>query len=81
MDGNVSAELRALARELDYILEDEFIALADIKPNTAEAWRRRGTGPSYVIFGNRCLYPRRAVVDFLQQRTRERPESSAKRAL
>ena len=40
-----------------------------------EAWRKRGTGPSYILIGNRYLYPRQAVSEYLHGLTRERNRS------
>jgi hypothetical protein len=45
-----------LAHTLDCITESELCELAKIEPSTAEAWRKRGTGPAYVRFGNSFLY-------------------------
>jgi predicted site-specific integrase-resolvase len=44
--------------------------LAGITASTAEGWRKRGTGPSYVLVGNRYLYPRQAVQKYMEDRMR-----------
>lgn len=62
----------ALAQSLDCIAEPDFCLLADITQSTAESWRKRGKGPAYVLIGNRYLYPRQAVADFVQSKVRER---------
>lgn len=64
--------LRALADRLDCLTEEDFQLLADATPGTVEAWRKRNQGPSYIRLGNRYFYPRTAVADFMQSRTRER---------
>lgn len=71
-------ELRDLARSLDCLTESQVHLLAGVTPGTAEAWRKRGKGPAYVLFGNRYLYPRAAVSQFLQGQLRERSSTSAK---
>jgi hypothetical protein len=70
-----------LAQSLDCMTEDDLIALADITPITAEAWRKRGKGPAYVLIGNRYLYPRTAVAQFVQDNVRERRPVTAKAVL
>jgi len=67
----------ALAQSLDCIAEPDFCLLADITPSTAEGWRKRGKGPAYVLIGNRYLYPRQAVAEFVQSKVRARRTSPA----
>jgi hypothetical protein len=38
---------------------------------TVEAWRKRHTGPDYVLIGNTFLYPRDTLKEFLQSRVRK----------
>jgi hypothetical protein len=64
--------VRALADSLDCFLETDLCAIARVKSTTTEAWRKRGKGPSYVLFGNRVLYPREALKQFLREQQRER---------
>jgi hypothetical protein len=64
--------LRQMAESLDCFIEEDFQQLADAKPSTTEAWRKRGTGPAYIRLGNRYLYPRKAVAKYLESVTRER---------
>lgn len=64
--------IRELAESLDCFIEEDFQALADVKPGTAEAWRKRGKGPAYIRLGNRVLYEREAVKQFLQTLVRSR---------
>lgn len=64
--------IRELAESLDCFIEEDFQALAAVKPGTAEAWRKRGTGPAYIRLGNRVLYEREAVRQFLQTLVRSR---------
>jgi hypothetical protein len=65
-------EGRALARSLDCLTEEELSVLAKAEPSTVEAWRKRGKGPDYILFGNRFLYPRKSVSEHLQTLVRER---------
>jgi len=73
--------IREIAESLDCFIEEDFQALADVKPGTAEAWRKRGQGPAYIRLGNRVLYERAAVRDFLRTLVRERVGGSAKEQL
>jgi hypothetical protein len=73
--------IKSLAQSLDCIADEDFCALADIKLSTSEAWRKRGKGPAYILLGNRYLYPRKAVADYLQTLVRERHSASAKGSL
>jgi hypothetical protein len=66
------ARVRALADSLDCILEPDLCELANVRASTAEAWRKRHTGPDYVIVGNRILYPRDGLKKFLQSLRRAR---------
>lgn len=68
----VAARIRELAHSLDVLTDDDFALLAGVKLTTTDAWRRRGTGPSYVLLGTRYFYPRVAVAEFLTVKTRER---------
>ncbi len=63
--------LRHLADSLDCLTEADLQLLAEITPNTAEAWRKRRQGPAWVRIGNRVLYPRAEVSDFILSRKRE----------
>lgn len=73
--------IRSLAQSVDCIAEPDFCLLANITPNTAENWRKRGKGPAYVLIGNRYLYPRQAVADFVASNVRERRPVLAKAVL
>jgi len=64
--------VRGMAESLDCFIEEDFQQLAGATPLTVEAWRKRGTGPSYIRLGNRYLYPRKAVAKHLESITRER---------
>ena len=65
-------DIREIARSLDCVTEAELQALGGITPLTAEAWRKRGTGPEYVRFGNTFLYPRQKLAEFLRDKVRGR---------
>lgn len=71
------ARVTTLADALGCMTEQELILLAQITPTTAESWRKRGAGPGYVIFGNRVLYPRESVREFLASQLRDRPQLRA----
>lgn len=71
-DHEQATRVTALAQSLDCIPEPDFCLLADITKTTAENWRKRGKGPAYVLIGNRYLYPRTAVAEFIQRNVRER---------
>jgi hypothetical protein len=62
----------AIAESFDCLIEDDFCLLAGIEPGTAQSWRKRGIGPSYILLGNRYLYPRSAVAYFMKSKIRER---------
>ena len=68
---------RALAESLGCLTEEDLCILADVTPCTAEAWRKRGKGPAYVLIGKRYLYPRPAFAEYLQTQVRERQPATA----
>lgn len=70
-----------LAQALDCLTEEDLCALCNIAPSTAEAWRKRHTGPAYALVGNRVLYPKQKVAEFLERQTRERREVPARSML
>lgn len=74
-EDNDPERLRKVAESIDCMIDDDFRLLCDITPCTEQAWQKRGTGPSYIRAGNRCLYPRQAVTEFLQSKLRERRAS------
>ena len=73
--------LRTLADKLDCLLETDVMLLAGVIASTAEAWRKRGTGPAYLMMGNRPLYPRKSVAKFLESRVREPRQIDVKAVL
>lgn len=73
--------LRTLADKLDCLTETDLMLLGRLTQSTVEAWRKRGTGPAYILLGNRYLYPRKAVAKYLDSITKERTSVSAKEAL
>lgn len=66
------ARLTALVDRLDCLTEQDLQLLCDVKDGTEESWRKRGNGPPYVRAGNRYLYPRDGVAQWLAARVRER---------
>lgn len=73
--------LRTLADKLDCLTETDVMLLGKLSQSTVEAWRKRGTGPAYILLGNRYLYPRKAVAQYLKSATRTRSQQSEKEAL
>lgn len=73
--------LRAIADKLDCLTETDMMLLGKLSQSTVEAWRKRGTGPAYILLGNRYLYPRKAVAKYLEIITKERNSVAAKEAL
>lgn len=73
--------VRHMAERLDCFVEEDFQLLAKATENTVEAWRKRGQGPAYIRFGNRYLYPCKAVAKYLDSITKERTSVAAKEAL
>ena len=73
--------LRTLADKLDCLTETDIMLLGKLTQSTVEAWRKRGTGPAYILLGNRYLYPRKAVAKYLDGITRERNSVAAREAL
>lgn len=63
--------VQALVESLDCLTEHDLCLVYGITRTTAEAWRKRRTGPSYILAGNNYLYPRNAVAADLQERVRE----------
>jgi hypothetical protein len=74
----VECRLSQLADSLDCLTEPDLLLLTDASPSTLESWRKRGKGPAYVLVGNRYLYPRKAVAEFVHSNLRERRASPAK---
>lgn len=68
-DAATGIDAGSLAWRLDCFTEDEVQVLSGVQLSTLEAWRKRGTGPGFVRFGNRVLYPRIALSDFFARRT------------
>lgn len=73
--------ISALAQSLDCITEEDLILLTKTTPGTTESWRKRGKGPAYVLIGNRFLYPRAAVAEFVQSNIRHRVGAPGKELL
>lgn len=72
LDSASRMRVRDLATTLGYLTDDDLALLAGVKLSTLEAWRKRHTGPSYVLIGANYLYPVAAVADFLASKLRER---------
>ena len=70
--------LRTLADKLDCLTETDIMLLGKLSQSTVEAWRKRGTGPAYILLGNRYLYPRQAVQAYLATITKERSVPTVK---
>lgn len=72
------SRIQELAQSLDCFTEEDLCILCKITPPTAEAWRKRHRGPAFSRVGNRVLYPRRAVAEFLEKQLRQRNEAPAR---
>lgn len=59
-----------LLSRLDVMSEEQMIALANITPGTAAAWRKRSEGPPWVRLGNAYYYPVPHAKEFLSRRVR-----------
>jgi hypothetical protein len=66
------ALVSSLAQSLDCFAEHDVCLLGKVTLATTRSWRKRGIGPAYVLIGNRYLYPRQALAEFLKRRVRER---------
>jgi len=64
--------VRALADSLDCVIDEDLCLVADVKASTTEAWAKRGEGPAYVIVGNRRMYPREALREYVKARVKTR---------
>lgn len=73
--------VRVLAESLDCLTDKDLQLLADAEEATTESWRKRGKGPAYILIGNRYLYPRQAVAEWLQANIRERRAIPVRSAL
>ena len=73
--------LATLVQSLDCMTESDLLLLADINISTAEQWRKRGDGPAYIRAGNRYIYPRSAVAEWIAGRVRERKSVEPKGVL
>lgn len=81
MDSNIPHEqdrVRDLAQSLDCMTEEDLCLLTGTTAGTTESWRKRGKGPAYVLVGNRYLYPRKAVAEFVHANVRERRTALSK---
>lgn len=79
IDEETSASV--LAKSLDCFTEEDVQRLARVKASTLEAWRKRGTGPAYILFGTQYLYPRSSLSSHLQTKVREPAKVPAKALL
>jgi hypothetical protein len=68
--------VQANVAALNFLTSEELREIAGITPSTEENWRKRGTGPAYVLFGTQYLYPRQAVQDHLESLVRARGVSA-----
>jgi hypothetical protein len=76
-------DIEAIARAVGCLTREQVCRLAKVTPTTEEAWRKRGTGPAYVRFGNTVLYPVPSLAEFLQAKLHkhaaagQRPDDAA----
>jgi hypothetical protein len=76
-----TARLRDIANSLDCLTEQDLNLLSGTQPSTTDAWRRRGKGPEYILFGNAILYPREPLKRHLATLIRERKNRPVKELL
>lgn len=70
-----------LARMLNCFDEASIAFLAGVKLATVEAWRKRGKGPEYILFGCNYLYPIPAIERYLASLLRPRSSIDPKSIL
>lgn len=70
-------QIREMAKALGCFTEEQVRELADYAETTLLNHRRRGTGPSYIVFGRAILYPIKPLGEYLQARVRDRSASNA----
>jgi hypothetical protein len=73
--------IRELALSLDLVPENDAQELSGSTDATWVTWRKRGTGPEYVLFGNNYFYPRQALAEFLRGKVRRRGHFTTKDVL
>ena len=78
---SATATPRLLAQAVDCFTEQDLCELCSITPTTAEAWRKRGTGPTYIRAGNAFLYPREGLREYLMAKQRTPARIEAKEML
>lgn len=76
-DATAPSRIQELAQSLDCFTEEDVCTLCKITPVTLEAWRKRHRGPAYSRVGNRVLYPRASVQEFLNSQVRARCAATA----
>lgn len=70
MDERTERARQILADRLGCVTEEDLIALVKTKPDTVDAWRRRGEGPPVIRAGCAYLYPLDGLRDWLMGRVR-----------
>ncbi len=78
LEAKAEPRLVELATRVDCFTESDLCLLTDASPATVKTWRKRGDGPAYFMAGNRALYTRDAVTEWLQTRLRERKAPEGK---
>jgi Helix-turn-helix domain len=73
---STNASASELARSVGCMTEADFCDLLKIARPTAETWRKRRQGPTFIRAGNAVLYPVEAVAEFIQARAK-RPAAKA----
>lgn len=81
IEAKAEPRLASLASRVDCFTEEDLCLLTDATPSTLKSWRKRGEGPAYYMAGNRALYPRKAVTDWMETRLRDRKPLNAKGVL
>lgn len=78
MDAPAESRVASLASRVDCFTEEDLCLLTDASLTTLKSWRKRGDGPAYYMAGNRALYPRKAVTEWMETRLRDRKPVGAK---
>lgn len=55
--------------EIEMLTQNQTAEVMHVSPKTLEAMRQRGDGPLFHKFGNRVLYSKSSLLDYLKNRT------------
>lgn len=72
---------REIAAALHCITKEDYIVFTGYTIGTEEANRRRGVAPPHVVVGTVILYPLDTLAEFIRERVRNLPSTTAKSLL